>query len=64
MYEIGNSEGIRTEPLVKASIVFNTSVFQCINPKCGLYYIGLEGTKEFADLEKALRKELKIRKRI
>ncbi len=64
LYEIGSTQETRTEPLVKANIIFNVPVFQCVNPKCGLYYIGSEATIEFANLEKALKKELKIRKRI
>jgi hypothetical protein len=64
VYEVGSNGDTRTEPLVKATLIYNTSVFQCVNPKCGLYYIGNEGSKEFANLEKALKKELKIRKRI
>ena len=63
LYEVGGSQDIRTEPLVRANIVFCTPVFQCVNPKCGLYYIGAEGQAEFANLEKALKKELKVRRR-
>ena len=63
VYQMGSTEEIRTEPLVSARIVFNIPVFQCVNPKCGLYYMDPKADEDFANLEKALKKELKVRRR-
>jgi hypothetical protein len=38
-FEIGSTESKRTEPLVKATITYNVPVYQCVNPKCGYYYM-------------------------
>jgi hypothetical protein len=47
-----------------ARVVYNIPVFQCTNQKCGLYYMDPEGEKQFEILEKALKKEIKTRRRV
>lgn len=64
VFQMGSNEEVRTEPLVAAKIIYNIPVFQCSNQKCGLYYMDPEGEKQFENLEKALKKELKTRKRV
>ena len=63
LYQMGSTEEVRTEPLVKAQIVFNIPVFQCMNQKCGLYYMDPKADEDFGNLERALRREIKARRR-
>ena len=63
-FVIGGNEEVRSEPLVKATVVYNSSVFQCTNLKCGRYYMGPEAMQEFEPIHKVLTKSIKIYKRL
>jgi len=57
-FEIGSRENARTEPLVKATIVYNLPVYQCVNAKCGYYYTDEEAMLIVDPIYKALLKHI------